>query len=136
VLYGLTMQPHGQKLKAMARILIIDDDADMRAFVGQTLQAAGHEVVLAADGKEGVEQHRIRPAELVITDMYMPNQAGLETIVQLRKESPTVRIIAMCGKSTAMPMLSAAQRLGAVQVLQKPSVGEELLTAVVRALAE
>src|SRR5438094_10481335 len=134
MLYRLTMQPHGQKLKAMARILIIDDDADMRAFVGQTLQAAGHEVVLAADGKEGVEQHRIRPAELVITDMYMPNQAGLETIVQLRKESPTVRIIAMCGKSTAMPMLSAAQRLGAVAFLQKPFLPDQLLAEVSKVL--
>ena len=118
----------------MARILIIDDDADMGALLGQALQTAGHEVVLAADGKEGVEQHRIKPAELIITDMYMPNQAGLETIIQLRKESPAVRIIAMCGKSTAMPMLSAAQRLGAIRVLQKPFVGEELLTAMERAL--
>ena len=118
----------------MARILIIDDDADMRVLLGQALQSAGHEVVLAADGKEGVEQHRAKPAELVITDLYMPNQAGLETIIQLRKESPTVRIIAMCGKSTAMPMLSAAQRLGAIQVLQKPFVGDEVLTAVERAL--
>ena len=128
------MQPQSRKLNAMARILIIDDDADMRAFVGQTLQAAGHEVVLAADGKEGVEQHRIRPAELVITDMYMPNQAGLETIVQLRKEYPAVRIIAMCGKSTAMPMLSAAQRLGAVAFLQKPFLPDQLLAEVSKVL--
>src|SRR5436309_62706 len=122
--------------RAMPRILVIDDDADMRTLLAQTLQSAGYEVVLAADGKEGVEQYRTQPADLVITDMYMPIQQGLDTIVQLRKEAPTVRIIAMCGKSTAMPMLSAAQRLGAVQVLQKPFVGEELLAAVVTALAE
>ena len=118
----------------MARILIVNDDADMRMLLGQALQSVGHEVVLAADGKEWVEQHRIKPAELVVTDMYMPKQAGLETIVQLRKESPAVPIIAMCAKSTAMPMLSAAQRLGAIQVLQKPFVGEELLTAMEKAL--
>jgi FixJ family two-component response regulator len=64
----------------------------------------------------------------------MPNQAGLETIVQLHKESPAVHIIAMCGKVTAMPMLSAARRLGAVSVLQKPFVGDELLAAVAKAL--
>ena len=119
----------------MARILIIDDDADLRAMLGQTLQSAGHEVVLAADGREGVEQHHMKAAELVITDLYMPNQAGLETIIQLRKESPTIRIIAMCGKSTALPMLTAAQRLGAILVLQKPFVGDELLAAVERVLA-
>ena len=128
------MRPQSRKLNAMARILIIDDDADMRVLLGQALQTVGHEVVLAADGREGVEQQRIKPAELVITDIYMPNQAGLETIIQLRKESPAVRVIAMCGESTALPMLSAAQRLGAIQVLQRPFVGEEMLTAVERAL--
>jgi DNA-binding NtrC family response regulator len=58
----------------------------------------------------------------------------LETIIQLHKESPAVHIIAMCGKSTAMPMLSAAQRLGAVSVLQKPFVADEFLAAVGKAL--
>jgi DNA-binding response OmpR family regulator len=118
----------------VARILVIDDDADLRALLGQTLQSAGYEVVLAADGREGVDQHRIKAADLVITDLYMPNQAGLETIIQLRKESPNIHIIAMCGKSTALPMLTAAQRLGAMQVLQKPFVGDELLAAVQRVL--
>jgi len=118
----------------MARILVIDDDADIRVLVEQTLQCAGHEVALAADGREGVEQYRANPADLVITDLYMPNQAGLETIVQLHKESPALHIIAICGKVTAMPMLSAAQRLGAVAVLQKPFIGDELLTAVGKAL--
>ena len=118
----------------MARILVIDDDPDMRALLEQTLQSAGHEVVSAADGREGMGQYRIKPADLVITDLYMPNQEGLETIVQLRKESPEVHIIAMCGKPTAMPMLSAAQHLGAVAVLQKPFVADELLAAVGKAL--
>ena len=118
----------------MARILVIDDDADMRTLLEQTLQSAGHEVVLAADGREGVEQYRASPADLVLTDLYMPNQAGLETIIQLRKESPGVRIIAMCGKPTAMPMLSAAQRLGAVALLEKPFSSDQLLSAVEKAL--
>ena len=118
----------------MPRILVIDDDADMRTLLAQTLQSAGHEVVLAADGKEGVEQYRTQPVDLVITDMYMPIQQGLDTIVQLRKEAPTVRIIAMCGKSTAMPMLSAAQRLGAVAVLQKPFLPDQLLAEVAKLL--
>jgi DNA-binding NtrC family response regulator len=118
----------------VARILVIDDAADMRALLEQALQSAGHEVVLAADGREGMEQYRTKRPQLVITDLYMPNQAGLETIVQLHKESPGVQIIAMCGKATAMPMLSAAERLGAVAVLQKPFATEELLAAVESAL--
>jgi len=98
----------------MARILVIDDDADMRTLLEDTLRSAGHEIVLAADGREGVQQYRTQPADLVITDLYMPIQQGLETIVQLRKEYPAVRIIAMCGKSTAMPCcppLSVWERL-------------------------
>ncbi len=120
--------------KCMARILVIDDDADMRTLLEHTLQSAGHEVVLAADGREGVQQYRTQPADVVITDLYMPIQQGLETIIQLRKEYPAVRIIAMCGKSTAMPMLSAAQRLGAVAFLQKPFLPDQLLAEVAKAL--
>jgi len=118
----------------MARILVIDDDVDMRTLLEHTLRSAGHEVVLAADGREGVQQYRTQPADLVITDLYMPIQQGLETIIQLRKEYPAVHIIAMCGKSTAMPMLSAAQRLGAVAFLQKPFLPEHLLAEVAKAL--
>src|SRR5260370_6370769 len=66
----------------MVRILVIDDDADMRAMLEQTLNSAGHEVALAADGREGVEQYRREPADLVITDIYMPHQEGLDTIIE------------------------------------------------------
>ena len=120
--------------KCMARILVIDDDADMRTLLEHTLRSAGHEVALAADGREGVEQYRTQPADLVITDLYMPIQQGLETIIQLRKEYPAVRIIAMCGKSTALPMLSAAQRLGAVAFLQKPFSPDQLLAELAKLL--
>ena|SRR6266478_8882457 len=118
----------------MARILVIDDDPDMRAMLEQTLKLAGHDVALASDGKEGVEQYHAKPADLVVTDLYMPNQEGLETIMELRKRSPEVAIIAMSGRATAGPMLSVAQKMGAVEVLQKPFVADELLMAVKRAL--
>ncbi|SRR6266852_1249862 len=118
----------------MARILVIDDDPDMRAMLEQTLKSAGHEIALAADGKEGVEQYRANPADLVVTDLYMPNQEGLETITELRKRFPEVVIIAMSGRATAGTMLSIAQKLGAVEILQKPFVAVELLTAVGKAL--
>ncbi len=120
----------------MVRILVIDDDADMRAMLEQTLNSAGHEVTLAADGREGLEQYRRKPADLVITDIYMPNQEGLETIIELRRHFPEVAIIAMSGRAAAGPMLSLAQKLGAVEVLHKPFVAEELLAAVAKALGE
>ena len=114
----------------MARILVIDNDADVRALLEQMLEPAGHEVSLAADGREGMKLHRAAPADLVITDLFMPNQEGLETIIELRKDFPEVRIIAMSGKDAASAMLRAAQQLGANRVLQKPFFPLELLVAV------
>ena len=118
----------------MARILVIDDDADMRALLEQTLKSSGHEVALAADGREGVREYQAKAADLVITDLYMPNQEGLETIIELRRRFPEVSIIAMSGRIAAGTMLSIAQKLGAVDVLQKPFVAEEILAAVGKAL--
>jgi DNA-binding response OmpR family regulator len=118
----------------MARILVIDDDPDMRALLEQTLQAAGHEVALAADGREGVERHRTSPADLVMTDIYMPKRDGLETIREFRSHFPEVAIIAMSGRVFAVTMLSIAQDLGAIGVLLKPFVRDELLAAVRKAL--
>jgi CheY-like chemotaxis protein len=118
----------------MARILVIDDEADMRALLDEMLRAGGHEVVLASDGRDGVAKYRINQADLVITDLFMPNQEGLETIVELRRDFPRVVIIAMSGKTSASAMLSIAVRLGAVEVLIKPFQPAELLAAVARAL--
>jgi DNA-binding response OmpR family regulator len=118
----------------MARILVIDDDPDTRAMLEQTLKSAGYEVILAADGREGVTQHCTSPADLVITDLYMPNQEGLETIREFRTRFPEVAIIAMSGKDAAVTMLSIAQKLGAVRVLQKPFLSDELIAAVAKAL--
>lgn len=118
----------------MAFILVIDDDPDTREVLKGTLEAAGHEVALATDGKQGVQMYRARRADLVITDLYMPGQEGLETIKQLRMEFPEIRVVAMSGKPTGGTMLSVAQRLGAVAVLAKPFLPAELLSAVEQAL--
>lgn len=118
----------------MARILVIDDDPDMRAMLEQMLRAAGHEVISAMDGKAGVGLYRASPADLVMTDLFMPNQEGLETIIELRREFPEVAITAMSGKTAADTMLSIAKRLGAVGTLQKPFFPLQLLCEVERAL--
>ena len=118
----------------MARILVIDDEPDMKAFLEEVLKSTGYEVILAADGKAGVERYRTSPADLVITDLYMPNQDGLETIRQLRSCFPEVAIIAMSGKAAALTTLSIAQKLGVVGILHKPFLRDELMAAVVKAL--
>jgi DNA-binding response OmpR family regulator len=106
----------------MARILVIDDDPDLRALLEEILKSAGYEVILAADGREGVERYRASPTDVVITDLYMPNQEGLETIREFRSHFPQVA------------MLSIAQKFGAIGVLHKPFAPEELTAAVERAL--
>jgi DNA-binding NtrC family response regulator len=118
----------------MARILVIDDDPDLLEWVALTLKSAGHEVLLVADGNDAVKQHQAYPAELVITDLQMPNQDGLETIRQLRKSDPGIPLIAMTGQAPSN-MLSLAQHQAAIGLLLKPFVAAELVAAVDKALA-
>ena len=118
----------------MAQILVIDDSAEMRQMLEQTLRTAGYEVVLASDGKEGVKLHRANAASLVIADLFMPNQEGLETIVELHRDFPSVPIVAICGYPGASDLLRIAKHLGATQTLAKPFQVHELLNIVKQAL--
>ena len=117
-----------------ARILVIDDDRDMRTLLDQILDSAGYAVDFAPDGKEGVRHFRTEQPDLVLTDLFMPNQEGLETIMQLHKEFPNVPIVAMSGKTIGKPLLPVAQKLGAVAILEKPFTPDELLSAVSKGL--
>ena len=118
----------------MARILVIDDEPDTRAMLEQILKRAGYEVVLAKDGREGMECYRRSPADLVITDLYMPNQDGVATIRELRSCFATVAIIAMTGRPGTGTMLSIAQNATDVGILRKPFLPDELIAAVEKAL--
>jgi DNA-binding NtrC family response regulator len=118
----------------MPRILVIDDEPDIRTLLDDVLKSAGYEVILAANGREGVERYRTSPADLVITDLYMPNQQGMETIQEFRSHFPEVAIIAMSGRSVALTMLSVAQKLGAIGILHKPFLPDELIASVEKAL--
>jgi len=115
----------------MGRVLVIEDDAEMRAMLNEILTSAGHDVLLAADGKEGMKRYQAAPADVVITDLFMPNQEGLETITKLRRYYPTVPIIAISGNSgVARPMLTVALQLGANATLPKPFMPLELIALV------
>ena len=116
----------------MPLILVIDDDVQIRALLRQMLERAGHEVMDAPDGDEGITLYRENPADLVITDIIMPKKEGLETIIDLRAEFPEVKIIAISGGGTIGPSsyLQVAEGFGAIRIFTKPFKMEELLAAI------
>ena len=118
----------------MARILTIDDDDAVRSIVAHALTRDGHSVIQAADGVEGAARLHSHTFDLVITDLIMPNREGIETIIELHRDFPTLPIIAMSGAAESNSNLRMAQLLGARSTLQKPFSIQELQDAVTRVL--
>jgi len=116
----------------MARILIIDDEPQIRSMLRLMLERDGYEVVEAPDGIEGIRAYRQKPADLIITDLIMPNKDGIGMIIDLQKEFPDVKIIAMSGGGLNKPegYLKGAKKLGAACTLTKPIDREKMLRAV------
>jgi YesN/AraC family two-component response regulator len=119
----------------MADILIIDDDRQMRRLLTRILTGAGHTVRQAANGRAGVELFAQQSPDMVITDIVMPDMEGIETILSLRRENPTMPIIAISGGSDPV-YLRAAASLGATEVLRKPFSAHALLEALERMLGK
>lgn len=121
----------------MVRILVIDDDDQIRLLLGMLLRGAGYEVAEAANGSEGLRIFREKPADLILTDILMPEKGGLETIQELHRDFPKVKVIALSGgfKKTENPNLSITEVLGVQRILTKPFSQEELLKAVREVLA-
>jgi DNA-binding response OmpR family regulator len=122
----------------MAKILLVDDNAELLEMAALFLRQAEHVVTTAADGKEAMRLVEGNAFDLVITDIVMPEKEGLETIMELRRKTPALKIIAMSGGGSVAPedYLSMARAFGAAQTLAKPFLGEELLAAVDRVLSE
>ena len=116
----------------MRDILIADDNASLRQSLKAVLEAAGYRVRLARDGAEALALQRERPADLLITDIFMPQADGFEAIDGFRKSFPATRIIAMSGeaKRVKSEYLSTAALLGVDATLKKPFEREALLRAV------
>jgi CheY-like chemotaxis protein len=120
----------------MATILVIEDDGHVRMAIEHCLKKSGHAVVIATDGQEGMRHVHKNAIDLVVTDIFMEGQEGLETIATLRKKHPKIPVIAMSGGNPASEtMLKVARELGAHQVLSKPFWAKGLLDAVEKALA-
>jgi two-component system response regulator (stage 0 sporulation protein F) len=121
----------------MAQILVVDDDDMVRQVIVSALTREGYTVAEAANGREAVEQLKLRPSDLVITDILMPERDGLETIISLSGESRNVPIIAMTGLSSHSALyLEMAQTFGALHILEKPFEMAELVRITREVLAE
>ncbi len=122
----------------MARILIIDDEDELRSMLHQMLEQAGHEVTEAVNGAEGIQLYEQGRPDLIITDIIMPEKEGVETIIALRRADPDLPIIAISGggRLDATDFLTMTKKLGARRTLSKPFRRDQLLEAVGECLAE
>jgi DNA-binding response OmpR family regulator len=117
----------------MARILLIDDDDDVRTMLRLTLTHFGHTVIEADNGRKGLELFEHAHADLVITDIVMPEKEGIQVLIELRdKQVPPVKIIAISGggRQNATDYLRLARLMGAAKVLAKPFSNEVLIAAI------
>ncbi len=114
----------------IARILLIDDTDAVRGLFRVVLEQAGHVVQEASNGSEGVRLFRGTPADVVITDLYMPDCDGFEVMTTLRREVPVPKIRAISGQSGTGDLLAAATLLGADLILSKPASMDDVVTAV------
>jgi DNA-binding response OmpR family regulator len=119
-----------------SHILVIDDDRDLCFVMVEMLRAEGYKVSVANDGEQGIKLQRKQPASLLITDIFMPNKEGVETIRDFRREFPDVPIIAMSGGGRLKTHggLLIAKELGAAEILRKPFEMNDLLRSVAAAL--
>jgi CheY-like chemotaxis protein len=115
----------------MARILVVDDEEHIRALARMALVRAGHQVFVAGDGAAAIRTFREQPADLVLCDLALPGQGGLETLADLRRTCPGVRAVVMSGADLS----GEAARGAAGALLRKPFRLEALLGAVNEALA-
>jgi|SRR3984893_12962101 CheY-like chemotaxis protein len=116
----------------MAKILVIDDDVIVRKTIIRLLEDGGYKVLSAEDGLRGMAMFRSERPDLVITDIIMPEQEGIQTITEMRKAKPDAKIIVISGSGRIgnIDFLRIAQHLGASDAIAKPFDPDDLLKRV------
>ena len=114
------------------RALVIEDNEDFRKLTLAWFRKYGIEVEGAANGAQGLALQRARPADVIVTDIFMPEKEGIETIRDLRREFPEVKIIAVTGYEPLRnyDVFEVARQVGAVKTFNKPFKFEDLIAAV------
>ncbi len=118
--------------KPIKNVLFVDDEEQLRKIFKKALEKFGYKVRVAANGNEGIKLFRENPADLVITDIFMPEKDGHALILELLQEFPEAKIFAITGKKSFEPQmeLDIAETLGAKRVFAKPCKLKELLAAI------
>ena len=114
------------------KILIVDDNADIRSFLKLALETAGYSVQTATNGEEALALQRKHPADILITDIFMPESDGFELIDTMRTEFPRVKVVVISGgpQVRARKYLSDAALMGVDVTLQKPFDIETLVRSL------
>ncbi len=114
------------------RVLVVEDDEQMRSMLKKMLESEGYAVMEAPDGKVALWIFKEKKADLIITDIIMPEKEGRETIRELKQDFPDVRIIAISGggQGDKGQSLDMAKKMGADATFAKPFNKEELLKSV------
>lgn len=113
----------------MTRVLVADDDHDLRVALRAALELEGYEVEAVSDGERAMQAHEKRPADVLITDLFMPERDGFETLKYFRSRNPGIWIVVISGWKRAQKAdhLAVALQAGADVVLRKPFTLRELL---------
>ena len=116
----------------MKRILVVDDEPSIRKLFTRRLEGRGYEVIEASNGNEGMKRYRESLPDLVVTDILMPERQGIGMMMELRREFPNVKFIAVSGGGYNAPesYLEIAKYFGALRTFSKPIDWPELLTAI------
>ncbi len=116
------------------RVLVVDDDPGVREVVRMMLESAGYHVSLASNGKRAMESLQKEPFDLILTDLVMPEQEGIETIKAIRRDYPDLKVVAMSG-AFGGDYLRIASLLGAHGTIPKPLALEHVLKVIGDTLA-
>ena len=116
----------------MALAVVIDDDAQVRCLVAMMLARAGYEVAQAKNGEEGIELCSSLAPDVVVTDIFMPRQDGIDVLREIKMHAKHPRVVAISGGSPRLQVdfLKVAEKMGADAVVHKPFTPSQLLQAV------
>jgi YesN/AraC family two-component response regulator len=115
----------------MAKILVIDDEEQIRGLLKCIFHSQGHLVITADNGAVGLKMMAQEPFDLVITDIFMPEKEGMETIIEIKRDFPAVKILAVSGRdSKGCDYLPMTRPLGADAYLNKPFSNADIVRLV------